>query len=164
MIKLKAGRISNAERFFILTQLGKIAQQKYNDYLLSRAGNYNLQKLRNSLKFLPVVKKFDNKYWIDTGNEELTKVAYYFEYGTGIFNTTNKKAARTYIYPRSGPYLIWRDKNSNRMIFAKRTKGVRPIFMMTTAVAYIRQNREVLIRRIRLKYFKKQYDQGDQDD
>ena len=147
---LRSGRISNYERFLILSELGKIAQQKYNEYLFSgsESYNYNLRKLRNSLQFEPDISNFDNAYWIDTGNEELTKVAYYFEYGTGIFNTTGR---RGYITPKKGEFMVWKDKQSRQLVFVKRTKGVQPIFMMTKAVNYIRNNREVIQRQIRIK-------------
>ena len=149
--ELRSGRISNVERLLILNELGKIAKQKYNEYLLSGSDeyNYNLMKLRNALQFTPDIVNFDNVYWIDTGNEELTKVAYYFEYGTGIFNTVNKRHA--YITPKKGEFMVWKDKQSRQLVFVKRTKGVQPIFMMTKAVNYIRNNREVIQRQIRIK-------------
>ena len=149
--QLRAGRISNDERYIILNELGKIASKKYNEYLLENAGSYNLQRLRNSLQWEPDIKEFDNKYWIDAGSEEMNKIANYFEYGTGIFNTSTKRGAKQYILPKQGPYMIWKDHTSQKMIFAKRTKGVRPVLMMTKAVAYIRHNRDVLIRRIRFQ-------------
>jgi hypothetical protein len=152
--KLRPGRISYDERLMILYKLGQIAQEKYNDYLTMGSNatrSYHLQKLRNSLQFAPDPKGFDNIYWIDTGNEELTKVAYYFEYGTGIWNTETRKSARSHITAKSGGYMIWKDKKSQQLVFAKRTQGVHPVFMMTKAVNYIRNNRKLLIRRIRLQ-------------
>lgn len=154
--QLRAGRISNDERLQILTKMGKIAQEKYNDYLLQGAGNYNLQMLRNSLMFFSDVKTFQNVYWIKAKTDELTKVAYYFEYGTGIFNSKSKRGA--YIKPKKGEYMVWKSKTSNQMIFAKRTKGVRPVFMMTKAIHYVADNQKEIQRKIRLNY------QGDNDD
>jgi len=162
--KLRAGRISNIERLLILNELGKIAQKKYNENLLHGAVSYNLGKLRNSLQFSPDPEEFDNAYWIEADSEELTKVAYYFEYGTGIFNTKNRKTARNYITPTNGEYMVWKDKKSQKMIFAKRTKGVRPVFMMTKAINYVRNNYKELLRKIRLKLNISTIDQGDQND
>ena len=150
--KLSRGRIATDERLRILYKLGKIAQDKYNDNLTmgsNATASYNLSRLRNSLKFEPDPQNFDNYYYIDTGEDELTKIAYYFEYGTGIWNTQTRKSARAYIQAKNGKYMVFKNKKNQQLVFTKKQQGVHPVFMMTKAVNYVRNNHDILVRRIR---------------
>lgn len=151
--ELRAGRLSITERLAILFEIGKEAQRRYNHNILTGAGNYNLRMLKNSLQFEPDPYAFENVYWIDTGNEEKNKIADYFEYGTGLFNTKSRAGAmsRGYIRPIDSNYMVWKNKSSGKMIFAKKTKGVMPVFMMTKAVKSVQFDREYLQRQIRLR-------------
>lgn len=148
--KLRAGRLSNEERLIILEELGKVAQEKYNDILSSNHRGYNLSLLQGSLQFRPDIKTFDNDYWIETGSDELNKIASYFEYGTGLFNSKTKSSARKYITPVTSEYMRFIAKDGN-LVFAKQTRGVKPIFMMTKAVQHVAFNRPYIQRQIRIR-------------
>ena len=152
--KIRAGRLAYNERAIILDELGRETQRRYNDNILWRAGGYNLQKLKNSLQFQSDIYSNQNTYWIDTGNEELNRIADYFEYGTGIHNTKSRPGATStdYIRPKKKEFMKWRSKITNKMIFAKQTQGVRPVFMMTTAISSVEHDKDSLQRQIRLHY------------
>jgi hypothetical protein len=135
-------------RYHILMALGKEAQKRYNKNMLEGAGNYNLSKLQNTLKFIPNLQTFENEYYLEGDSEEQTRIAYYFEYGTGLFNTRSRKK---YITPINFEHMKWKDKKSGKMIFAKRTKGVRPVFAMTKAVLSIKYDLDYLLPKIEKK-------------
>jgi len=147
---LRAGRLSNEERLIILYELGEIARQKYNQFLLAGAGSYNLGILRDSLQYEPDVYAFENTYWIDTGNERLNEIANYFEYGTGLFNVKKKGMAKP-IKSRSGKKMKFQSSMTGKMIFAKEVKGVKPVMMLAKTIKSMQFNRSYLQRAIRVR-------------
>jgi len=132
-------------RYRLLELLGAETQDRYNKNLLYGAGSYNLSKLQGTLKFIPDLKNFKNDYYLEGDTEEQTKVAKYFEYGTGLFNTRTKA---DYIRPVNAPMMVWKDKHTGKMIFAKKTKGVKPVFAMTKAIKSVDMDMEVLLPRL----------------
>ena len=165
--KLRPGRLSNAERLEVLTYFGELAKLKYNEFLREASSNagYDLRKLRDALQYKSNAYSFQNTYYLELENEDWTRIAYYFEYGTGLFN---RKAAttNTTIKPVYGKYLkiafkcpvIFRRKDGSskitNVIFAKEVKGVQAMLSMTNAKVYIEDNKPTLWRHIRLEYQK----------
>ena len=78
---LRPGRISDDEKFDILMQLGNIARDKYDEFVVEggNARGYNLVKLQGSLDFEPDIHTFENRYFVRGKDEEWTKIAEYFE-------------------------------------------------------------------------------------
>jgi len=151
MTFLRRGRLSNYERELILIELGELTRQRYDEYLERNNRGYNLNLLKGSLQFIPMPNAFENEYYLNASDEELTKLAYYFEYGTGLFNTkTRIKANLDYIRSKSGKLLRFQDKKG-KLIFTPKVKGVRPVFAMTKAIKSIDQQRDVLQRGIRIR-------------
>ena len=151
--KLKAGRISNEEREIILTELGLVAQAKYDEFVVQggQAKGYNLYKLQGSLSFRPNIQTFENEYWLEGRDSEWTKIAEYFEYGTGLHNQRRAGKYRAgYIKPKVQKYLQFVAKDGN-FVSTKRVAGVKPIFAMTKAVKFVEFNRDRLQRDIRLR-------------
>ena len=150
---LDPGRISNEERAHILEELGILAQIKYDEYVINNGRGYNLQLLKGSLHFEKNIEDFSNKYWLEGANTELTNIANYFEYGTGIHNTKRAGKYRAgYIKPVTAEYLQFMGKKSGQWVKTDRVKGVKPVFAMTKALAFIEQNRTILQRAIRWEY------------
>jgi len=144
---VRRGRIADDERLILLQELGKIAQQRYNKNLKHGGHQYNLGILKNALQFSPNIEVFENYYWIDTGNQELNKIAEYFEYGTGIHNTRYRRGP---IVPKKGKVMKFR-KSWYGIRFAAGVQGVRPVFMMTKAVKSVENERVTLQRQIRIR-------------
>jgi len=158
--KLSAGRISNDERMEILNELGAIAIDKYDEFVVQggMTKGYNLRALKGSLKFTPDVKAFDNEYWLQGTDEHWTDVAYYFEYGTGLYNQTRAGKYRAgYIKPVTQDYMRFMSKDG-KFVTTKRVKGVHPIFAMEKAKKFVEFNRERLQKQIRLSM------RGEEDD
>lgn len=150
--KLQAGRISYEERAEILYRLGEIAQKKYDEFVIQggSAKGYNLTPLVGSLQFKMNVEAFENDYWLEQVDEHWTKVAIYFEYGTGLFNTTRAGKYRAgYIKPVVEEYLSFVAKDG-KFVKTKRVKGVQPVFAMTKAIKYVEFNRARIQRQVRL--------------
>lgn len=85
------------------------------------------------------VYKNSNGYEIKVGTN--VKYAPYQEYGTGIF------AGRGYIYPKRSRFLVWTDRKSGKLIFAKRVKGIKGRFYFKKAKEFFIAN----IDKIKLK-------------
>jgi len=134
-------------KLHILNSIGKIAQGRYNQNLFFGAKGYNLRMLMNTLHFEPNLSTFENRYWIETGSQELDKLAHYFEYGTGIYNS---KGPKRMIKPRSVGKMVFpgTKKFAGQMIFTDEIKGVKPVFMMTKAVESVKNERNMLEYRI----------------
>ena len=150
--KLKSGRISPDEKLKILNELGKIAQEKYDEYIVAggNAKGYNLIKLRGSLQFIPIIEEFENQYFLQGKNQKETDIANYFEYGTGLYNTKRAGKYRAgYIRPVSGEYMQFVAKDG-KFVTTAQVKGVHPIFAMTKAVKYVTFHRKSFQREIRL--------------
>jgi hypothetical protein len=146
---IKSGRISNKERFAILLELGRMAQEIYDHIVTSNPRGYRLSMLEGSLKFQPNIETFNNVYWIDTGDEKLNDIAYYFEYGTGLYNTKVRFLRnRDYIRPVNRTLMIFR-KPWHGILAMRKVKGVMPVSMMTKAVKTIDNERDYLQREIR---------------
>lgn len=143
---LRAGRLSYAERDIILQTLGTLAQEKYDEEVTHNQYGYNLSLLKGSLQYESDLIAFENYYYLENPDPELNDLAHYFEYGTGLFNTKNRRGP---IIPVTKSILKFR-KEWNGIMFARQVKGVRPIFAFTTTVQYMRQNRQHLQREIRL--------------
>ena len=151
--KLNAGNISNSERLVILHELGKIAQGKYDDFIISggTARGYKLYPLKGSLQYQPNMSSFDNEYWLQGTDDHWTKVAIWFEYGTGLYN--QKRAGRYragYIKPVIKDYMTFVAKDG-KFVKTDRVKGVHPILAMTKAIKYVEFNRKHLQKEIRLR-------------
>ena len=146
--KLTAGRISNAERAIILDRLGRDAQLLYDQFIMHNEQGYDLRKLKGSLQFEPNIQAFKNRYYLKGKDSKWTKIAYYFEYGTGLFNT--KKAGKGYIEPVTREYMRFLCKD-RRWHFSKKVEGVHPVFAMTKAEKIIQFNRADLQRQIRME-------------
>jgi len=150
--KLRPGRISMDEKELILEMLGAIAQDKYDEYIVQggRAKGYSLGPLQGSLKFTTNPESFENDYHLEGENEHWTNVANYFEYGTGLYNQRRAGKYRAgYIRPTTAEYMKFTLKGGTQM-FAKKVKGVHPIFAMEKAVKYVQFNRPMLQRDIRM--------------
>jgi hypothetical protein len=144
----------------ILLKIGKETQIRYNRNLYHGAGGYNLSKLKDSLKFIPDLQNFENNYYLEGKTEELTKLAYYFEYGTGLFNTRSKKG---YIRPINYEYMMWKDPETGALIKAKKTKGVKPVFAMTKAIASVKHDEESIVSKFLDKLAREIGRQGDKE-
>lgn len=152
---VRRGRISDNERLLILMELGKLVQRRYNKNLKFGAHGYNLDLLKNSLKFSPNIEAFQNIYWIETGNKKLDEIANYFEYGTGLHNQRKRNqkgqfSKRTTIKAKTKRYMKFR-KPWKGKLFMKEVKGVQPVWMMQKAVKSVEQQKENLQKKIRLK-------------
>ena len=145
---IKSGRISNRERLIILLELGKRVQKIYDNIVTNNPRGYNLAMLEGSLQFLPNVNMFDNSYWIDTGDQKLNDIAYYFEYGTGLYNTKVRVMNRGPILPVHGTLMLFR-KPWHGILAARKVAGVQPVHMMTKAVKTVENDRYYLQREIR---------------
>ena len=149
--KLTAGRISNAERAIILDRLGRDAQILYDQFIMHNEQGYDLRKLKGSLQFEPNIQAFKNRYYLKGKDSKWTKIAYYFEYGTGLFNS--KRAGQYhggYIKPVTREYMHFLCKDG-RWRKTKRVAGVHPVFAMTKAEKIIEFNRADLQRQIRME-------------
>jgi len=149
--KLAPGRISDSEKEEILIRLGAIAQEKYDEYIVQggQSKGYNLAPLKGSLQFKPDVSTFDNEYWLESNDEHWTKVANYFEYGTGLYNQRRAGRYRAgYIRPTTKDYLAF--VTNGKFVMTKKVKGVHPIFAMEKAMKYIEFKRKILQREIRM--------------
>jgi len=153
--KLKAGRISYADRLQILTALGIMAQEKYKYNLKNNHQGYNLTLLKNALQFEPNVDTFENHYYLETGSEKLNAIANYFEYGTGLNNTGKKAQGRRYIKSTTpGKYMKFEGTNlfEGTTVFTKKVRGVRPVFAMTKVIRDMTLNRVTYQRDLRRQY------------
>lgn len=151
-MRLKPGRISYNERAGLLFALGKLAQEKYDEYVVTGGASrgYNLRKLRGALQFEIDVLNFKLFFYLAGRNKKWTDIANYFEYGTGLYNTNRAGRYRAgYIKPVIEEYMRFLSKKTGRWVTTGRVKGVRPVFAMEKAKAFLRQNRETLQRGIR---------------
>lgn len=153
--RIKPGPISDYERALILNKLGKYAQAKYDEFIVSGgdALGYNLMALRGSLQFEIDVDNFENFYYIEGTDKHWTDVALYFEYGTGLYNS--KRAGRYhagYIKPVTADYLRFLTKKSPRhWVTTDRVTGVRPVLAANKAIKLVEFERRKLQREIRLE-------------
>lgn len=150
---LPSGRISNEERYLILLELGRIAQEKYDEFIYSAGlvAGYNLKKLQGSLQFEPNEYEFANYYYLEGKDEKWTDIANYFEYGTGLYNT--KRAGRYrggYIRPVHAEYMNFISKKTGKWVTTDKVRGVRAMMAMQKAVKFIEFNRERFQRDIRI--------------
>ena len=135
----------------ILKEIGRITVGRFNQNLYFGAGNYHLGLLKNALKF-----KIKNNatgipsdiiYKIDSGEPELDKIAHYFEYGTGMYNT---RYAAGNIVPTNKRYMKFKGKKG-KWVTAKQVKGVRAIFMMTRAIKSVENEWDLRVQRAKMK-------------
>jgi len=141
--KLKAGRISNDERELILHHLGLIAKEYYAHTLLTRAGqlNYKLERFVGCFKVTPDVAKFENKYTLECSTEKDTKIANYFEYGTGLYNTKSPGKYRDgYIRPIRADHLAFMG-NKGHLMLVDKVKGVKSVAAFTATVSHMKFHR-----------------------
>jgi hypothetical protein len=146
-MNLRPGRLANVERLEILNELGKLAQERYADIISINHFGYDLDIIKDGLQFKPNVQTFENEYWIDNGSEELNLIAHYFEYGTGIQNTSGPGKAIIPLQKKAMKFFAKR----GALIFARRVKGVRPLFMFERTMSEMNNNRSRLMRRFRLE-------------
>ena len=132
----------------ILNALGEIAQAKYDELVSYNHYGYNLLKLKGSLKYKSNIELFHNEYYLEGVNDEWTRIAKYFEYGTGLYNTKRSGRYRAgYIKPtKAHKYLAFMGtkKFAGQLILAKRVKGVRPVFAMLNTLAFMRKRKNEL--------------------
>lgn len=150
--KLSPGRITREEKLEILQQLGEIAQEKYDEYIVQggMTKGYNLTKLKGSLKFEPDVEAFENEYYLEGEDEQWTKIANYFEYGTGLYNQRRAGKYRAgYIRANVADFMRFKTKDG-KWVVTDKVRGVQPIFAMEKAIKYVQFNRKKLQREIRL--------------
>lgn len=149
---VRSGRISNLERYYILQELGKIAQRIFNKNLEVRSTRenkrYNLNFIKDALKFESDPITFTNTYWVDVGSEDGNKIAAYYEYGTGLYNTKHRIIGRDYIRPKNYDFLHFIN-NDGKHIYTKAVKGVEGIHYFRRTMNTINKNEEYLIQRIR---------------
>jgi len=148
--RLRAGRIANFDRLRILEALGEIAKKKFDRLLSDNHQGYDLDYLQGSLKYEPNVDNFENFYYTDTGNEEDDRILDYFEYGTGMYNTKTRVAARKSITSKTPGKAMRFRKPYKGQTGAMSVKGVRPIFMFRKTIKSMEFNRPYLQKQIRL--------------
>jgi len=143
---MSAGRLSDEERQHVLEYMGEIAQDKYDEYVVEGGNSkgYNLSSLQGSLQFIPDVKAFENDYYLEGDDHKKTEIAYYFEYGTGMFNLKNPSPIRA----SKQDFMKWKSK-SGFWRRAKEVKGVYPILAMTKAVLYVKDYKKKNLGAIR---------------
>lgn len=146
-IKLRPGRLSNQERFEILNEMGNIARKRYDEILDINHFGYNLEVLKGGLHFRPNVLTFENEYWVEYPTEELNLIAGYFEFGTGINNT---KGPKDYIRPTQKKAMKFVAKRGG-LTFAKKVRGVRPLFMFERTMSEMKNNKQSLQRKFRIE-------------
>ena len=138
------------ELSIVLDLVGKSISGKFNQNIYFGSGSYNLSLLKDSLQYEIDTQKISISLYIDTGNDHLNDVAYYFEYGTGLHNT---KGAKDYIRPVSQQAMIFREKIGNvksgispkgAIVYTKAVKGVKPIFMFARTIKWAETNLKYL--------------------
>ena len=152
---IRPGPISIDEKSLILDQLGRIAQDKYDEFIVAGGSvhGYDLEKLKGSLQFKQNPETFDNEYWLQGDDDHWTKIAEYFEYGTGLYNTKRAGKYRAgYIKPVVAEYMRFVSmKGGKHWVTTDRVKGVHPIFAMEKSIKYIEFKRANIQRGIRLR-------------
>lgn len=151
-LQLRPGRISIKEKANLLHQLGIVAQELYDYNITRNEQGYNLHKLQGSLKFAIDPHTMSNHYYLEGKDEKWTNIAYYFEYGTGLYNS--KRAGRYragYIHPVTEDYMTFLAKDG-KWVSTDRVKGVRPILAMNKALRWINHNRKKIFRILRWEY------------
>jgi HK97 gp10 family phage protein len=75
--------------------------------------------------------------------------AKYQEFGTGVY------VGRGMIYPKRSRFLVWRDRKSGKMIFAKAVRGVPPKRFFGKAIKTFTQKIDLLKKFLldRVKYY-----------
>jgi len=147
LIKLKGEDISKEERLEILFNLGEIVQDKYDEFVIQGQNpsgkKYNLYVLKGFLKFQPDTEAFENYYYLEGTDMHWTKIANYFEYGTGIHNqqfvgrsyTTGRFQSKGVIKPLIQQYMTFMTK-AGRWVQTDRVEGVYPVAAMSKAIAF----------------------------
>lgn len=134
----------------ILNAIGTSVSKKYNQNLFFGSGTYNLGLLKDALQFESNADEFSNTYYVDAGDDDLNKIATYFEYGTGIFNT---KGPKQMITPVSARFMAFQVKigrakkgasEKGGWVFTKAVKGVKPIFMFKRTMKWAENERDSL--------------------
>lgn len=147
---LPAGRISYEERQMILEELGNIAKEKYDEYIVQggKVLGYDLKKLEGFLQFEADVFNFQNIYYLEGDDDKWTDIAYYFEYGTGLHNTNRAGKYRAgYIKPVHGDYMMFLSKKFGRWVKTDRIQGVRPVFALLKTIKFIENYNKKEIRK-----------------
>lgn len=134
------GRFSNEHRLEILNEIGQDAQDRYNEILDINHFGYNLDILHDGLQFKPNAQTFTNDYWVDYGDAKLNLIAHYFEHGTGINNTLDKKQRITPTQKKVMKFV----KKGGGWVFAASVKGVKPLFMFERTMSEMKNNEQKL--------------------
>lgn len=145
---VKRGPMSVEAKYFALEQLGNEVQKRYKQNLRRNTQGYNLKLIENGVKFESDPVTFSNMYFFDNGEDKLDKIALYFEFGTGLYNSSGKGQP---IKPKTAEYMTWIGKEGKRM-FAKEVKGVQPIFALKKAIKSVENDAKRLVRKIREMY------------
>jgi len=141
----------------ILTELGEIARAKYDEFVSQNRWQYDLSILRGSLQYEMDFQTFDNHYYLEGRDMHWTKIAKYFEYGTGLRNvlsvgrsyTTGRFQKKADIVPLYAKALKLKIKDKDgKQVMAKYVKGVKPVLAMTDTIAYMEKNRHRLQMKI----------------
>jgi len=150
---LSSGPISTSEKKDILFMLGRVAQEKYDEFIVQggRAKGYNLESFKGYLKFKPDPVLFDNDYWLEGPTKDRTEIAEFFEYGTGLYNSLRAGQYRAgYIRPVTKKYMKFKSSATGNWTVTDKVRGVQPIFAMTKALKFIEFHRIAIQRHIRL--------------
>ena len=91
----------------------KYAADKLEREMRAKAPGGETGKLKSSIR---QGKLFDGR-WVGPN----TDYDVYVEFGTGFHSPFGKH----WIYPRHAPFMVWRDRRTGVLIFARRTKGMR---------------------------------------
>jgi len=153
--------------YLILGDLAAEANRRFKQNLRNMNYGSGAQGvIYHALKWTLHPTKFDIDFRLDTGDPEMDKVINGLEFGTGIYGPKGepikakykkflrfKKGSKTRS-SRSGPRLpddqIAFEKDG--YIYTKYSRGVKPGFMMTKAVASIRRDWSMLVNQAELKY------------
>ena len=137
---MRRGRIGFVEREIILDEIGREAEERFK-YNLRQSG-YKWRHFDQAFHWAPNVETFDNDYWLDAGDDHLNKVLQWLEYGTGLFGPKGQM-----ILPKTRRYMKFRKKGN--IIFARKVKGIKPMFAFTKAIESVRNERVGLQKQIR---------------
>ena len=147
---VRRGRLANSEREIILNAIGEEAERRYQENLV-QTGYKGLYKFMDAFNFEPDIQAFDNNYWLDTGDTETTRILTYLEYGTGLYGPNQKPIQSSKISEKTGVNTLLKFKYRGVQLYKMTVKGIKPGFMFTKAIESVRNERNMLMRNVRLE-------------
>ena len=147
---LRAGRISNDERFDILQYIGEEGERRYKNNLM--ASGFKFDYFLEAFKWDTYIDAFQNYYYLDSGNEHLNKILKWLEYGTGLYGPAGKVIQSSQISQKTGRQLLLKisARKPGPYTYTKSVRGIKPGYMFTKAVESLENDREYLQRQYRL--------------